>query len=527
MKKTKKIFAWILSVLLLVSITVSCSKSSSNNSSDASSKPGQTKVDTSGTTENQSTTASEEHKPVTITWFQALDGKAAATMKSYDEIASWKIIQEKTGVDIEWLHPPVGQEKEQFNLMIASQQLPDVIYWDWTGVAGGPARMIEDKIIIRLNEIIETKAPNYKKVLDSNDEIRRQVVMDDGTHYMFARLFPNPESMSYAGFQIRKDWLDKLKLDVPTTIDEWYNVLTAFKNNIKSEDGEEIIPFLSVKNSYSAFSTAWGIRTGFYPNPKTGKITYGFIEPEFKDFVATMHKWYNEGLIDPEFASVDSKSFEAKVTSGIGGAYYGNISANMGRFLSLMKDVDPNFDIVGTPWPIGPAGEPYSSQDPLIRAFVGKGAAITTATKYLDEVIKLLDFCYSEEGYVLLNWGIEGESYVVENGKRKMTDLVMNNPDGIPPDQAMIRYAFPHSDAPAVCDHEARIFTNYALPQQKDASKIWASGNNALLMPLITPNAEESSRFANIMSEINTYTDEMLTKFVMGNESLDNLDKFV
>lgn len=523
MKKNMKIFAWVLSVILLVSMTVGCNKDSSN----VTSKSENNTTGTSSTYKDQDTAASEEKKPVTIKWFQAFDGKAAATMKSYDEVASWKAIEEKMGVDIEWLHPPVGQENEQFNLMIASQQLPDIIYWGWTDVAGGPAKMIQDNVIVRLNEIIEKSAPNYKRVLDSNDNIRRQVMMDDGTYYMFARLFPNPESMSYNGFQIRKDWLDKLNLDIPTTIDEWYNVLTAFKNNIKSEDGEEIIPFLSMKTRFSAFSTAWGIRTGFYPDPKTGKIKYGFIEPEFKDFLITMNKWYNECLIDSEFASVDSKSFEAKVTSGIGGAYHGNISGNMGRFLNLMKDVDPEFNIVGVPWPIGPAGEPYSSHDSLIRAFVGKGAAITTTTKHLEEVVKLLDFCYSEEGNILLNWGIEGESYVVENGKRKMTELITNNPNGLPTDQAMIRYASPGSDAPAVCDHEARKFLIYLLPQQAEASKIWASGNNALLMPIITPNFEESNKFANIMSEINTYTDEMLTKFVMGNESLDNFDKFV
>ena len=507
MKKNSKLFAVVLTAAMAVTVFSGCTKSVTKPNPDNN----------------------KEEKLTKIKWFQTLDPKAAATMKSYDEIESWKYIQEKTGVDIEWQHPPVGQETEQFNLMLASRDLPDVIYWNWSRVSGGPAKLIQDNIIINLNDFISKNAPNYKKVLDSNSEARKQTLLDDGSQYMFARLFPNPESMSFAGFQIKKDWLDTLGLKTPVTIDDWYTTLTAFKTQDPNRNGKpDEIPFLSDKGAgFSNFSAAWGVRRGFYSDPSTKKIKYGPIESPYKEFLMTMAKWYKEGLIDPEFASVDAKNFEAKMTGNKGGAYHGMISGNMGRFLNLMEKTDPKFDLAGTAWPTGAAGKAYSTNDSLIRAFVGEGAAITTSAKNPKGVAEFLDFCYGQEGYLLLNWGIEGKSYVKENGKLKMTELITKNPEGLPVDQAMIRFAFPSSAAPAVCDHEARIYTNYALPQQKTASKVWASGDNSLLLPLTYPTVEESSSFSNVMSEVNTYESEMFIKFVMGQESFDNFDKYV
>ena len=157
-------------------------------------------------------------------------------------------------------------------------------------------------------------------------------------------------------------------------------------------------------------------------------------------------------------------------------------------------------------------GRRYTANDPLCRRFVGQGAAVSATTEHLEEVMKLLDFCYSEEGNVLLNWGIEGESYVVnEDGSRSFTDYVNHNPDGLAMAQAVIHYAYPSSDAPVVNDYNARKLIN----------------DYAMLLPVLMPTAEDSSRMAELLNEINTYIDEMETKFVMGRESFDNYDAFV
>ena len=142
--------------------------------------------------------------------------------------------------------------------------------------------------------------------------------------------------------------------------------------------------------------------------------------------------------------------------------------------------------------------------------------------------MELLDFCYSEEGNTLLNWGIRGESYDIdENGNKYFTEWVTKNPDGLTMDQAVIHYAFPSADAPVVNDYNARKLINYSLPQQDDASKLWADCDYSMLLPVLLPTSEDSSRLADLLNEINTYTKEMETKFVMGRISFDEYDSFV
>lgn len=76
--------------------------------------------------------------------------------------------------------------------------------------------------------------------------------------------------------------------------------------------------------------------------------------------------------------------------------------------LNLMRDVQPEYNLTGVRQPMSDDGVAYTENDPLVRKFVGQGAAVSANTEHLEEVMALLDFCYSEEGNVLLNWGHPG-----------------------------------------------------------------------------------------------------------------------
>lgn len=475
--------------------------------------------------------AGAEEEPVKITWFQVLDSKASASMQSYDESPTWQYIQDKLNIDIEWIQPTSSQLSEQFSLM-AAKQMYDVVYYTWTNVPGGPAQYIDGGKILDLTDIIEEMAPNYYAFIsdEANAEMVKQTTLNDGRVYIFAKVFPDARSMSYNGFIMRKDWLDKLNLDLPDNIADWEAALTAIKTGDLNGNGEnDEIPFVPEGIGHiRQFATAWGVRSGLYPDLETGEITFGQLHEEYKDFLMKMHEWYEAGLIDPEFASVNTANRQQKMTTDVGGSFYGAVSGGIGTILNLMAAERPDYDLTGVAYPAMEDGRRYTANDPLCRRFVGQGAAVSATTEHLEEVMKLLDFCYSEEGNVLLNWGIEGESYVVnEDGSRSFTDYVNHNPDGLAMAQAVIHYAYPSSDAPVVNDYNARKLINYALPQQDAASKLWADCDYSMLLPVLMPTAEDSSRMAELLNEINTYIDEMETKFVMGRESFDNYDTFV
>ena len=392
--------------------------------------------------------------------------------------------------------------------------------------------MIDDGLLLDLTEIIPEKAPNYHAFISNPDyaSIAKQISLNDGRYYCFAKVFPDARSMSYNGQMIRQDWLDKLNLERPNTIEEWETVLTAFKNNDPNGNGEaDELPYVSSGLSgLYAFSSAWKVRTGLYPSVDDGKITFGELQDGYKEFLMTMADWYQKGLIDPEFAATDGTSLQNKMTQNLGGAFNGATSGGMGRILNLMADVQPEYNLTGVAPAMSADGVRYTANDALARAFIGQGAAISANTKHLDKVLAILDFCYSEEGNTLLNWGIQGESYdIAEDGSKYFTDYVYHNPDGLTMDQAVIHYAFPSSDAPVVNDYNARKLINYYLWQQEEACAIWAACDYSMLMPLLFPTAEDSSRLAEILSEINTYIEEMETKFIMGRESFDHYDRFI
>lgn len=104
--------------------------------------------------------------------------------------------------------------------MIASRELPDIIYYTWTSVVGGPAQLIDDGLLLDLTDVIPDMAPNYHAFLTdpANAEIARQVSLNDGRLYIFAKVFPDARSMSYNGLMIRQDWLDTLAWSAQTTL---------------------------------------------------------------------------------------------------------------------------------------------------------------------------------------------------------------------------------------------------------------------------------------------------------------------
>ncbi len=256
--------------------------------------------------------------PDEITYWGELIPNVAATSKSLNEVAAYQQLEKITGTKVEFKHPSGEGDDitEQFNLMTASGNLPDVIEYDWRNVPKGPDNAIEAGTIIRLNELIENYAPNLNRYLIDNPEIKKMVTTDSGNIYTFPFIRGDESLMVFLGMIIRQDWLDKLNLDSPFTIDEWEEVLTAFKTEDPNGNGEmDEIPLvvqLGDMKYIGAFVGAYGIHAQFYND--NGTVKYGSIQPEFKDFLETMNSWYNKGLLDADFAAYDSKLMDAKVT---------------------------------------------------------------------------------------------------------------------------------------------------------------------------------------------------------------------
>jgi putative aldouronate transport system substrate-binding protein len=468
---------------------------------------------------------------LTISYWRPNDAKVTASMKSFSEIKAYKEVEKITGIKVDFIHPPLGQQVGQFNLLMAAQDLPDVIYYDWAEVPGGVSKVLGDNKIIRLNEYIDKYAPNFKRLLENNHEIKKQCTLDDGTIYIFPFMRTQGKELNATwGFQIRKDWLDKLQLKAPVTMDDWYNVLKAFKEKDPNGNGiQDEIPFTGssggLSSSLHQFAPAFGVLDKFYL--KGDKVAYGPIESKYKTFLETMAKWYKEKLIDQEIATNDSIVFDYKMSNNIGGSFNGGVFSGMGKLTTLTRKVEPKFELLGTQWPIGTEGKPYNTGASYTKA-LSFGAAISSNSKHIKEIVQYLDFGYSEQGHMLFNFGIEGESYVIENGKLKYTDDILNNSKGLSPDQALAQYGISIMDGPI--NQDIRYLNEMMqLPEQKKAvMETWSKADDSLVLPPgLSLTVDEANKINIIMSRINSYQSEMMIKFVMGEKMISDFDSYV
>ncbi len=474
-------------------------------------------------------------EPITLTCFMETDVKWSATRNSVSEVSAYQLIMDKTGVNIEFIHPAAGQTDEQFNLMIASNVLPDMIFYNWSKVAGGPAKYIDDGVIIALNEYLDQWAPNFLGYMEKYPDVRKQSVLDDGTYYCFPMLRIDEESgagqwFKVAGNMIRQDWLDKLGLQMPTTKDELHDVLKAFREQDPNGNGEQDeIPWATSKEyGLDSFAGMFGILNDFYMDGDT--VKYGPMQPAFRDYLETMRDWYAEGLIDPEYAMTDASMLTSKVTlNQVGVAYY-LLAGGMGTWSNMMADT--GFDLQAMPWPKLNANSPaYATSSDYNKVVTGPGVAITTACasdpKKLEAAIKFRDYFYSEEGILDSNFGVEGESYTMIDGEPVFTDAVLANDKGLTTTQALSQFVLSASNDAMVKTAKYFKQVTLALDNQKASQAVWNRCDISLLLPNVAQTAEESAFIAERMNEISTYTGEMMMKYILGQESLDSFDTFV
>lgn len=464
-----------------------------------------------------------------LSFFAMPEPVITSKMKGYSEMTVHQTAEELTGVHINWREESYTDPKQKMNLMFSTGDTEDIVWDAWKHASGGPKKLLDEGLIVSLNPYIEKYAPNLKKLLQETPGLLEQISTDDGRIFMFPTIRLDPITRANSGFAIRKDWLDRAGLPVPETIDEWYTMLKTFQDMDMNGNGLKDECFVSMgfektSQSMDNFAVAYGLVAGTDLYVKDGQVKYGAYEPEFKDFVAEMAKWYSEGLLDPEFSTQDSKQFDSKMVNDMGGAYYGSLSGNMGKFITARSD-DSEYNLVPAPMPKAPDGKVHTGISGYGQ-MVPHGASICSTNENIVETVKWLDWHYSEEGTALYNWGIEGQSYEVVDGKNQFTDLITNNPDGLSKDEADARYAGGVlTQMPIVEDPEVFLALK-SLPQQKAASQLWCQADTSWLLSPLYFDSETTTENANIMSEIKTYVAEQFNKYVMGIESMDTFDQF-
>jgi putative aldouronate transport system substrate-binding protein len=491
--------------VLLLMIFAGCSGRKDNRSSTTETPVGQYPVQTD----------------TALRYWLSLELNTSANFANLGDTPFAKGLQERTGIKVNYLHPPIGPgAREQLNLMIADgTNLPDIIEWNWlTEYPGGPEKAIEDKVILRLNDVIDRYCPNLKAFLAEHPEYDRMIKTDAGSYYAFPFIRMGETTLYTQGLVIRKDWLEDLGMAPPATIDEWHDTLVAFRDLKKCPS-----PFtLIFSNNERLFVESFGLLKNFYINAGTGRIHWGRIESGYRDWLSVMSRWYRERLIDRDMLSNQSPQLAQKMTSGNAGATIASIGSGIGTWTNSARPANPRYELMAMRGPQRTEGalKIYGIPNSI---FLGQSAAITASSRNIEIAARFLDYAYGPEGHMYYNFGTEGVSYNMIDGEPVYTDLVIENPQGWSVGQALSAYTKAVSGGGPMALDNAVNPQFYTLPEQKAAlSAFNTPGASGYLMPPLTPTQEESRELAMIMNEINTYSEEMITKFIIGTETLND-----
>lgn len=517
MKKTQRILPLALAGVMAVGCLSGCGGSASSAAS--------------GTATSSSTAASEPAStgPVQAEYPLSTEGKTLTVymrdssngiISDWTQVAGYKAAAERMGINIEFQIPALGSETDQFNMMIASGNYPDIILWDYNSTPMSLAEMVNAGVLIDMDEYIRQYAPNYLAMVNSREDFQREVTADNG--HMLAMYALQDDAPISGGPTIRADLLKKYNLEVPTTVDDWTEVMTALKDdpNVsfpmtggKSRDGSIRFELL-----LAAYRTSLG-----FCLDDAGEVVFGPATENFKQHLVKLNEWYTAGLLDPEFISDDGNSMNAKLTDGrsVCGPNL-QLSYHIGNITKGARANNPEFEFVGCPWPVLNEGDtPEFFLDGGVY-HSGKQAAITSACDDPVLATQFLDYFYSEEGENYLCWGIEGESYTVNaDGTKSYTDKILNNPDGKNPQEAIMEYATPMYNFANKILTDAYVDIVTTLPEQKAARATWLNADPGVTMPRLTVATDVQSDYSMMMNDINTYVQEMYLKFITGQATVD------
>ncbi|WP_025679550.1 ABC transporter substrate-binding protein [Paenibacillus polymyxa] len=242
----------------------------------------------------------------------------AALAPDYSKMEIFKRLEKQTNVKIDWENIPDTDFAEKKNLLLASGDLPDAFY----GAGFTDYELInygKDGTIIPLENLIDQYAPNLKALLDRRPDIKLAITAPDGHIYGLPSWEENKLDTNPFFHVINKNWLDKLGLKVPQTLDEYTQALIAFKTKDPNGNGkaDEIpLSFMHMQwcSDIAGIFGAFGIPDNLeHRIVREGKVIFTASQPQYKEALKYIHdNWYKQGLIDPESFTQDAAPYLAK-----------------------------------------------------------------------------------------------------------------------------------------------------------------------------------------------------------------------
>lgn len=330
----------------------------------------------------------------------------------------------KVGITVEFVPVPRSEETTKVQTMMATGASPDIVF----SYGDLYKQYYNDGGTYNLSEYVDgsDQARNLKEYVTDQ-------VLDYGRNEKgeLCAITARRSSCAMQNFFIRKDWLDELGLSIPTTTDELYTVLKAFKENYP-----DCVPYFSDWFQHSNLGAA--LSHSFLESVADEKSyninSWNFIYQDdgAAEYLRFMNKLYNEKLIDPEYYTISDVKSEAErlMVNGQGGVFELGVNYNVdtvrGSLLQTLKKSEPDAEYVSiAPFKNNLDGQIYNPAYSLNGFYM----FIPKTAKNVDACITYLDWLATIEGGFTLYHGFEGEHFEYEDGIPVVKDIEYNASD--------------------------------------------------------------------------------------------------
>lgn len=532
MKKWKRTSALLLSTILAASAMLTgCGADDTSPETAADNSAESSAGSQEAATDNSKKIADGD---VTLTIFCDLQTAARAYYTDLSENPVVQYMEKETGINLEFIHAPAGDDGTYFQNLLASGDLPDIMATSLfsTTYPGGVEGAIEDNVLYDVTELVEQYGVNFKALCDSaNDpEIERKIRGDGGSIIKFGTKFNPPicNNKCFNGLIVREDWLEKYNLEAPVTIEEYTEVLRTFKEN-----GVEV-PLALCKFDQSQFyannpiASAFDVSIQDFDLDDEGNVHYSRTQDGYREFLRVLNQWAEEGLIDTDFVSRTIDDSLKLFNNGTAGMTFAH-TYNVKESVAAGPAIDPEFKLLCLEMPKVNADDVthMSSYTQSVNTF---SYQVSAQCENPEIAVKFIDYLMDPDTMLMTAWGTNEtvQTWQLNDaGEREFTDFVNNNPDGL--DYNTVRSLYMCTELQMQYDQTMES-NQYSLEECHQSWDAWGKQNDGAhcLPRYMTLTTEESKELTQIKTKLANYSDEMVYRFIFGEADLDTeWDAFV
>ena len=448
-----------------------------------------------------------------------MEAGGGAVAPGKEDIPFWQTLQEQLGITLSFVQPSSSTVAEQYSLMIASGDWTDLIYekgCSTSGTAaytGGYDMAIDDDVYLELTDLIPEYAPNYYAILMEDENLLRDVSTDTGKLYSIYMIYDEPQRVT-AGPIINQDVLDTTGLDAATSTEDWLELLAALKSN-----GAEYPIAAGTTGDISGgyFTSAFGTTAShaFKLNLATDELVYDGTSQELRDYIEYFVQLLDAGYVSPDFISLRD---DAELISSGESVLFGSMNSAIKNW-SVMYDITLN----AVPYAYVDGEDSlkisnYELANQRVTAL--QDIVVTTSCKEPEKALIFLDWFYCTEGASASTFGFhEGESYEIVDGVKQWLPIMDTR------DENQIKvewyYTIDEGIGIYVVNRKYPLFSD----EVKIAKEMWVSSANVdnasfSTLPPLTLTADEADEVAQVDSDISTYVETEIARFLTGQNPL-------